>query len=490
MSDNTQELYRQVLQTDFCEYCKFVNKPTWKATKFHQYLTHYVQEFVQRETENPYDILCIHCPPQYGKSLSITETFPSWYLGNYPNNRVIEISYGEDFAKKFGRLNREKIREFGSMIFGINIKKDIDTVLEFEVDNGKGSRGGMLSRGAGTGITGQAANLIIIDDPIKNNTAAESTIERNKLYDEWLTSFRSRLGVGAKVILIMTRWHEDDLTGRLLEEEPNIEYLRLPCEADSEDDPLGREIGEPLCPEIGKDKEWTENFKSMLNSTKGARTWNSLYQGRPTSAEGNMLERDWWVMYETLPEMVVTVMSVDATFKGQKENDFVAIQIWGKTGANYYLIDAVKKHLNFPSTIREIRRLKGMYPDCQQILIEEKANGAAIIQMLRHEMSGITPVVPRESKVARVDAISGAIESGNVFLPKNKKFTNEFVEECASFPQGKSDDQVDAMSQALYKLIYRRGNASEKERPKSNMEKLFPEYYKKKNKGEEKINVI
>lgn len=490
MSNKAQELYRQVLQTDFCEYCKYVNRPTWKATKFHRFLTRYVQEFVQRETGNPYDVLCIHTPPQFGKSLSITETFPSWYLGNYPNNRVIEISYGEDFAKKFGRLNREKIRQYGSTIFGIDIKKDIDTVLEFEVDNGKGSRGGMLSRGAGTGITGQSANLIIIDDPIKNNTAAESTIERNKLHDEWLTSFRSRLGVGAKVVIIMTRWHEDDLTGRLLDEEPNIEYLRLPCEADDEDDPLGRKIGEPLCPEIGKDKEWTENFKSMLNSTKGTRTWNSLYQGRPTSAEGNMLEREWWSFYEELPEMVTTLMSVDATFKGMKENDFVAIQVWGKEGANYYLIDAVKKHLNFPSTIREIRRLKGMYPDCQQVLIEEKANGAAIIQMLRHEMSGITAVIPRESKIARVDAVSGAIESGNVYLPKKKKFTNDFIEECASFPQGKSDDQVDAMSQALYKLIYRRGTASEKERPKTGMEKLFPEYYKKKFSREDMINVI
>ena len=482
---NSQEVYRSILQGDYCEYVKYVHNGEWKETKFHKFITKYVQDFIERPTDKPYEILCIHTPPQHGKSQTFTETLPSWYLGKYPDNNVIEISYGEEFARTFGIRNRQKIREYGGAIFGVSISKDKNTALDFEID---GHRGGMISRGVGTGITGKKANLIIIDDPIKNDTEAESSSYRNRLYNEWLTSFRTRLWVGAKVIVIMTRWHEDDLVGRLLEEETNIEYIRLPLEAE-EDDPMGRVVGEALCPELGKGDSWLQEMKSMTKSVKGARTWNALYQGRPTAVEGNMLERDWWQFYDELPEIDQWVMSVDATFKDNKENDFVAIQVWGKESANYYLIDAVKKRMNFPDTVREIRRLRGMYVNCKRTLIEDKANGSAIIQMLKYEMSGIIPVLPYGSKVARVDAISGAIESGNVYLPRNKRFTGDFIEECASFPNGKHDDQVDAMSQALYRLIFvtvgKKG-----ERIISNFEKMFPAYYNSKRDKEDKVVVI
>lgn len=482
---DSQDIYKKILQSDFCEYCHYVNIG-WEVTKFHKFLTDYVQAFVERDTGHPYDILCIHTPPQHGKSLTITETLPSWYLGRNPDNRVIEISYSEDFARKFGIRNRNKIKEFGEYIFGISISKDRDTALEFELE---GHKGGMISRGVGTGITGQQAHLIIIDDPIKNNTEAESTAYRNRVYDEWITSFKTRLWVGAKVIVIMTRWHEDDLVGRLLQEEKNIEYLCLPCEAE-EDDAMGRLEGDALCPEIGKDNTWLQDFKQTLTSIKGSRTWNAMYQGRPTAMEGNLIERDWWSFYDDLPEMVQWLMSVDATFSDKSDSDFVAIQVWGKEGANYYLIDAVKKRMNFPDTIREIRRLRGMYTKCKTTLIEEKANGSAIIQMLRHEMSGIIPVIPLGGKVSRVEAILGAIESGNVFLPNNKRFTSDFVEECAAFPNGKHDDQVDAMSMALTRLIYRRGIANKAERELTAMERMFPAYFGRNRNKEEKINVI
>lgn len=484
------DTYRAVLQTDYCEYVKYVHQGSWQKTPFHHFLCKYVQNFIQRPTDKPYEILAISTPPQHGKSQSITETLPSWYLGNYPNNRVIEVSYNEDFAIKFGRANKRKIAEYGDDIFGIRVAKDSNRAVEFDIAD---HAGGMISRGILTGITGQKANLIIIDDPIKNRTEAYSKSRREQIYNEWLMSIKSRIWAGGKVIVIMTRWHEDDLVGRLLKEEENIKLLAFPCECESENDLLGRKIGDALCPEIGKGNAWLQEFKKSFTTQEGLMTWNALYQNRPTAMEGNIIGRDWWSYYDSeaeMPHIHTWVMSVDASFKDEEQSDFVAIQIWGKTGANIYLIDAVKKHLNFPDTIMEIRRLRGMYPECKTTLIEDRANGSAIITMLRREMFGIIPVQPIGSKMARVQAILGAIESGNVYLPKNKRFTADFVEECSAFPNAAHDDQVDAMSQALNRLIYQKAMNPVKEKL-NDFDAMFPLWRKNKGgKGHGKVQVV
>ena len=484
------DTYRAVLQTDYCEYVKYVHHGAWKVTPFHSMLCGYVQNFVERETELPYEILVITTPPQHGKSQSITETLPSWYLGKHPDRHVIEISYNEDFAIKFGRRNRRKIEEFGEDVFGLHLTKDNNRAVEFETTE----HGGMISRGVGTGVTGQPCQLMIIDDPIKNRKEAFSKSRRDLIYDEWLMSFKTRLAPHSKVILIMTRWHEDDLAGRLLQEEKNIKLLRFPCECEDEESvvekALGRHIGDALCPEIGKGNAWLKEYKEGLVSREGSMTWNALFQGRPTAMEGNVIERDWWEYYEEMPQINTWVMSVDASFKDEEQSDFVAIQVWGKNGADIYLIDAVKKHLSFPDTIVEIRRLRAMYPECTTTLIEDRANGSAIIRMLRYEMTGIIPVQPIGSKMARVQAILGAIESGNVHLPKHKRFTGDFVEECSAFPNSAHDDQVDAMSQALNRLIYQRGQGAVK-RKENYFEKMFPQWAKSRGeKGHGKVRVI
>lgn len=480
MSKKTKQItavdtYNAVLQTDYGEYVQYVHQGAWKKTPFHRFLCRYVQNFVERPTTKPYEILVISTPPQHGKSQSLTETLPSWYLGKHPDHSVIEISYNEDFAIKFGRRNKRKIEEFGNEIFGIKLSTDLNRAVEFELQD---HTGGMISRGVGTGVTGRPAHLMIIDDPIKNKKEAYSKSRRDLIYEEWLMSFKTRLQPHAKVILIMTRWHEDDLAGRLLNDEENIKVLNFPCECESENDLLHREIGDSLCPEIGKDRAWLEEFKRAYVSKEGSMTWNALFQGRPTAMEGNIIQRDWWSYYDSskdVPNIQTWCMSVDATFKDSDQSDFVAIQVWGKIRSRVFLIDAVKKHLNFPSTITEIRRLRATYPECKTTLIEDKANGSAIITMLRREMTGIIAVQPIGSKMARVQAVLGAIESGNVYLPSDKRFTSDFIEECSAFPNAAHDDQVDCMSQALNRLIYQ--NAEEKiPSRKSAFDRLFPGY--------------
>jgi predicted phage terminase large subunit-like protein len=421
------------------------------------FLADSLQRFVEEDTGHAFDILVIETPPQHGKSITVTESFPSWYLGRYPRNRVIEASYNDDTAKKFGRKNLEKVERFGGSVFGLK-QGSIWTTTDFELDNGWGR---MISRGIMSGITGNPANLMIIDDPIKNRAEADSATYRDRLWGEWQNTLKSRLAAGAKVVLIMTPWHEDDLAARIQKYEENVTVLRLPVEAE-EQDLLGRAVGDALCPELGKDNDWLAQFKASYladPSQGGLRAWQALYNCSPRIEGGNMVKREWWKFYRLndITAFGTTVISVDATFKDLDTNDFVAIEVWGKLNNNYYLRYCLKKHLNFPNTMQAIRLLKRLFPETQYILVEDKANGSAIIQTLRSEFVGVIAITPKGGKISRVNAVSPAIESGNVFLPEHELWTEDFIDEFTRFPNGEHDDMVDACSQALNWMIFTRG---------------------------------
>lgn len=416
-------------------------------------------------------------------SVTISETLVSWYLGRNPRHHCIIASYNTEFAERFGRRNKDKIEQYGNLIFGLQMGGK-STNTAFELDNRKG---GCISGGMLSGITGNAGHLIIIDDPIKTREEAYSQGIRDKIWEEWNFSIKSRVQARTKIIVIMTRWHEDDLAGRIIKHEQHVTVINLPLEAEA-NDPLGRKEGDALCPEIGKDNKWVKDFKAGYLATEGGTmAWNALMQGRPTSEEGNLIKREWWQYYDELPECGDWIMSVDAAFKDGDNNDFVAIQVWAKRNANMYLVDRVKKHLDFTSTLREIRRLKNMYPKVQQVLIEDKANGSAAIQVLRREMIGVIGVNPKGGKVSRVNAVTAAIEAGNCYLPR-KPWVHEFVEECAAFPSGAHDDEVDCCSQALTRFMYYSGKVAQPEpkKPKS----FFSRNKKRKLDIGEKINVI
>ena len=455
----TRELSRRELaRRSYRRYLYYVHKPTWKRTRMSDFLADEIQRFVETDTGNSYDILIIETPPQSGKSITITESFPSWYLGRYPKNRIIEASYNDDTAKRFGRKNLEKVEQFGGSLFGLK-PGSIWTKTEFELANGWGR---MISRGIMSGITGNPANLLIIDDPIKNREEADSSVYREKLWGEWQNTLKTRLAAGAKIILIMTPWHEDDLAARILQRENNVRLIRLPVEAE-EHDLLGRKVGDSLVPEIGKDNEWLRQFKQgYLNDPKqgGLRAWQALFQCSPRVEGGNLVRREWWRYYD--PEEVktfgATVISVDAAFKAGENNDFVAIQVWGKRGIDYYLRYSVNKHLDFPGTVEAIRTIRRLFPDTTYILIEDKANGSAIIQTLRKEFIGVIGLTPKGGKVSRVNAISPAIESGHVYLPKDCLWTEEFVDQFTAFPAGAHDDMVDACSQCIGFLLFSGGS--------------------------------
>ena len=458
-------ILKEMARRYYRSYLDLSGGETWINTRFSSFLADELQTFLETDTGNAYDILQIHSPPQHGKSMTLTEALPSWYLMKHPDRRVILVSYNEESAERFSRRNREKLQTWGPVLFGVDVG-GVNRATEFELKrlDGKLCQGRLISRGVLSGITGHAADLIIIDDPIKNREEADSPAYRNKVWAEWVNSIKSRLSAGAKVILIMTPWHEDDLAARMRGAENNIRLLRFPVEAiptPEEPDPLGRAQGEPLCPELGKGVKWLEQYKaSYLNDPMGgARAWMALYMCSPRAEEGNLIRREWWKFYDRLPkewtihpETVTQLVSVDAAFKGEENNDFVAITVWAKAGEYYYLLDCLNQHLTFTKTLAAIREVQGRYPEARSVLIEDKANGSAIIDVLQKECFCI-PVDPKGGKIARVQGVSAAIESGHVLLPRSAPWLEEYLNQWTTFPAAAHDDMVDSSSQALAYLF-------------------------------------
>ena len=455
---------RELARRHYIDYLRYVYGARWRDTRFAEHIANAIESFIEEDTGNAYDILILETPPQHGKSMSVTEALPSWILGRHPDWRIILASYNEESAERFARANKEKVSRFGTNLFGITVG-GISRAREFGIQNGKlPTPGKLLSRGILGGITGNPANLIIIDDPIKNREEADSPTRRRKIWDEWLNSLKTRLAAKSKVVVIMTPWHEDDLAARLMQNEENVTLVRLPVEAE-EDDPLGRSPGDALCPELGKDNNWLEQFKkSYLSDAQGGpRAWSALYQCSPRAEEGNLVKRRWWRFYDkkSITEFASSVISVDATFKRGEDNDFVAIEVWGKVGNDYYLRYCLNRHMDFPETVKAIRTVRKLYPDALAVLIEDKANGSAIIQTLQKEMFCV-PVNPKGGKEARVNAVSPAIESGHVYLPSGEPWVHEFVDQFTAFPAGKNDDMVDSASQALSYMLFSSGTIPEK----------------------------
>ena len=469
---------RELARRNYIDYLAYVNGEGWKRTRFAEYVARQLQEFVETDTGNAYDILILETPPQHGKSMNVTEALPSWCMGRHPDWRVILASYNDDTAERFARRNKEKVGAFGEILCDIKIGS-VNRATEFELKASKGRvPGRLISRGMLAGITGNSANLLIIDDPIKNRTEADSETRRTQIWNEWLSSLKTRLAAGAKVVVIMTPWHEDDLAARLLSAEENIRLLRLPVEAE-EDDPLGRAVGEALCPELGKDEKWLRQYKqSYLSDAQGGeRAWSALYQCAPRVEEGGVVKRSWW-QYSDKSEktrFAREVISVDAAFKGEERNDFVAIEVWGKIGNDYYLRYCLNRHMDFPETIRAVRMVQAQYPQARTVLIEDKANGSAIIQMLQKEMFCV-PVTPMGGKEARVNAVSPAIESGHVYLPRGEEWVGSFVDQFTAFPVGKHDDMVDSATQAISYLLHVSGEMGEETaRYDSGVDHMTPE---------------
>lgn len=406
--------------------------------------------------------LIISMPPQEGKSQRASRRFPLWALTQNLDARIAIASYEANVARRWGRAIRDDIKIHADTL-GLTIRDDLSAQGEWQLD---GHEGGVYTAGVGGALTGRPVDILIIDDPIKDRKQADSEVYRDDTWDWWTDVAATRLAPGAPVVLILTRWHHDDLAGRLLAAEDGHLWnvINIPAKAENPDDPLGRKVGEFMQSARGRTlAQW-----AAIEVRSGPRTWASLYQGHPTPDQGGLFPRDVWARYDEpfwitrddgsywVPgDDIEVAQSWDFTFKDHDTSDYVVGQVWVRKGVHAYLVHQTRARMNFTECLQVMKDVSALWPQAVAKFVEDKANGTAIINALSRELVGMIPIEPEGSKYARAQAVSPLIHSSNVVLPVESLFPWAAVltQEAQAFPSGVNDDQVDAMSQAINRLL-------------------------------------
>lgn len=445
-----------------------------------------IAEHLEAVSRAEIQYLLIAVPPRHAKSLSVCVFWPTWEWTWWPETRWLTSSYGQALATRDALKSRRIIQspwyqERWGYVF--QLTGDQNQKMRYENDR----MGYRLATSVGGTGTGEGGDRIIVDDPIKAGDALSDTI-REAANDWWdgTMSTRGNDPDTAAWVIIGQRLHERDLAGYLMEQMElggeRYELLILPAEYEPSThvtrtgwrDPR-TEPGELLWPERF-DRDELEKLKRKLGSRGAA----AQLQQRPAPAEGAIFKKYWWRFWKpagielppvrvrsadgsTFEALVVDLpesldeelQSWDMTFKDLKHNDFVCGQVWGKKGADRFLLDQVRDRLDIVATVKAVRGLTANWPGAVAKLIENKANGPAVVQLLRHEIPGLIEVEPQGGKVSRANAIAPTVESGNVYLPHPHiaPWVWDYIDEFTSFPVAPHDDQVDATSQALTRWL-------------------------------------
>lgn len=394
--------------------------------------------------------LMIFMPPRHGKSLLSTQLFPAWYLGRGPKRSIISATYSQDLSDDFGRATRNFANDPWTLATfpELELSADSNSMRRFSTTQG----GSYYSVGRGGSITGRGADLLIVDDPIKDSEEARSPLIRHSLHAWYASVGYTRLQPQGAVVVIQTRWHHDDLAGWLLREhaDEGWDVLDLPAIAEKNGD--GRLEGEALWPE----RFSAEHLASIRRAVGGA-TWTALYQQRPTAEEGSVFRRDWWQRYSELPTFTRIILSLDTAYKTGRSNDFSVCTVWGEAATGYFLLDVWRARVEFPQLKRELARLALEWRP-SAILIEDKASGQSLIQELRQATRfPVIPIQVDSDKISRAHAASPMVEAGRVFLPQSATWLADYLDELSQFPVAVHDDQTDSTTHALN---YIRGKSS------------------------------
>lgn len=383
------------------------------------------------------DRLMITMPPRHGKSELASRRFPAWFMGRHPGKSVIAASYNSDLATDFGRQVRNIVAspEYGRL-FETRLAEDSRAANRWNTENG----GAYVAAGVGTAITGRGADVLLIDDPLKDRDEADSELQRNKVWDWYTSTAYTRLAPGGRVVVIQTRWHEDDLSGRLLQEQAKggDEWTVLDLPAITSD-------GKALWPEFYP-LEVLERYRSVLP----ARDWSALYQQRPTPEEGAYYKREWFRYYDEKPaalriygasDYAVTDGDGDYTVHivvgiDPKDNIYI-LDLWrGQTASDVWVqvwLDMVRKHRPMMWVEEQGQIIKSIGPFLDRRQREEK------VYCRREQVSSAA------DKPTRSRSIQARTSMGKVYLPSKAPWLAAFEGELLTFPAGKHDDQVDAI---------------------------------------------
>lgn len=474
------------------DFIKFT-MPEYLAGWFAEELCWKLEIFLEQSIAGLSPRLIVMAPPRHGKSQIVSRHFPAFGLGKYPDMGFIATSYASDLASS---MNRDVQRVIDSDEYHILFPattlwgKNIRTVADgsylrnsdiFEIVNRKGV---YKSAGVGAGVTGRGGHVLLIDDPIKDDEEAHSEVVREKIWNWFTSTLSSRQAPGAGIVLIMTRWHEDDLAGRLIARMKNGgEHWDILCfpaiaehdEYSAKDGRLLRREGEALHPErytldmLLRIKMGTEDETGC-----GSRVWNSLYQQRPSAAEGNIFNKTWWKFLRPHKQpidmgpserkayfhelgILRIIQRFDTALGEKKQNDYTSCVTLGIARNRYYVIDVWKDKIQFPEVKKTVQLMfDRWHPSRVYIEGGGSASGKATVQaMKRDSRVPIFETITSTDKVLRADTVSPSCESGFVTILEGGEWCQGFIDSCAKFPNAKNDDDVDAFIGAMEVAIHK-----------------------------------
>jgi predicted phage terminase large subunit-like protein len=441
-------------RNDLIEFCKAM-QPDYKVGKHHRILA----DLLMQLAEGRQDRVCVNIPPRHGKSQLVSIYFPAWFIGRHPNKKVLMVSHTTDLAVDFGRKVRNLIDTdtYRKIFPTVTLAADSKSAGRWNTNVG----GEYFACGVGSALAGRGADLLLVDDPHNEQDIINGNFDVFDKAYEWFTyGARTRLMPGGRVAIIQTRWHLDDLTGRVLKD------MSLNDAADQ------YEVVEfPAILEIKKDERivekalWPEFFDlEALHRTKASMPlfqWNAQYQQNPTAEEAALIKRDWWKVWkkEDPPSCEYIIMSLDAAAESHNRADFTALTTWGvffnEEASAYHIIllNSIKRRVEFP----ELKRLA--YEEYEEwepdsFIVEKKSSGVALYQELRRMgvmVQEFTPHRGTGDKMARLNSVADIVQSGLVWVPETR-WAEELVEEVAGFPFVSHDDLVDATVMVLMRF--------------------------------------
>jgi len=436
---------------NFLDFCRYV-WPEMIVGEHHRIIAKALDRVIKGECKR----LMIAMPPRHGKSQMGSYLFPAYVMGRKPDAKLIVGSHTAELAQRFGRMIRNLVddEKYKELFPKMQLSADSKAAGRWNTAQG----GEAFFIGKGGAMTGRGGNIVILDDILDEQDALSETAMENTW--EWYTSGpRQRLQPGGSIIVINTRWKTDDLSGRLLKQQGYLksdqwEVLEFPAILPS---------GRPLWPEY-----WDLDELEKVKVSIGLKKWNAQWQQQPTNDEGAILKRNWWRKWkhDDPPYCEYILQTMDTAYSKKETADFSVIATWGvftpdaDSGPNLILLNVKKGRWDFPE-LKRIARDEYLYWKPDNVLIEAKATGTPLQQELRRIGVPVTMFSPGgrrtgQDKLARANAVAPMLESGMVWFPEGKEWAEDLVEECAAFPNGNNDDQVDVTTMALAR--FRQGN--------------------------------
>jgi predicted phage terminase large subunit-like protein len=450
----------QAARDDLIAFCLYMD-PNYKVGRHHRILADKLMA-IEAGVE---DRVCVNIPPRHGKSQLVSTYYPAWFIGRNPGKKVMLVSHTTDLAVDFGRKVRNHIDS--------DPYRDVFPTTALSADSKSAGRWNtttsceFYATGVGSALAGRGADLLLVDDPHSEQDILNGNFTAfDKAYEWFAFGARTRLMPGGRVAIVHTRWHQDDLTGRLIrdmtnnEDSDQYEVVEFPAILEVEDKETGEFTQKALWPEFF-------DLQALLRTKASMPVfqWNAQYQQNPTGEEAAIIKRDWWRLWpdDDPPAVEYVIMSLDAAAEAHNRADFTSLTTWGvffndeENMHQIILLNAIKRRMEFPELkALALEEYQQWEPDA--FIVEKKSSGTPLYQEMRRSglmVQEYTPVRGSannpNSKMARLNSVSDIISSGLVWVPP-KRWAEELVEEVAGFPFASNDDQVDTTIMALMRF--------------------------------------